>query len=77
MPTFIKMLCFKEKMFQDLAGTSVKLFRNLKNNGEITKNFKKTTNLGKLCLLAKGHKGLSEVPDGPVISNRHSYGKSF
>lgn len=34
-----------------------------------TINFKKTTNLGKLCLLPKIHKCLPEVPHKPVISN--------
>ena len=32
-------------------------------------NFKKATNLGKLYLLPKIHKGLSNVPRRPVISN--------
>ena len=54
-----------------------KLFRNLKNKGGITEkelknftiDFKKVTNLGKLYLLPKNHKRLSEVPCRPVISN--------
>ena len=55
---------FKEKMLQDLAETSNKLFRNLKKKGEITEkqlkyftiDFKKATNLYKLYLLPKIHK---------------------
>ena len=55
---------FKEKMLQDLAETSNKLFRNLKNKGGIaekqlkyfTIDFKKATNLCKLYLLPKIHK---------------------
>ena len=55
---------FKEKMLQDLAETSNKLFRNLKKKGEITEkqlkyftiDFKKATNLYKLYLLPMIHK---------------------
>ena len=54
--TVYKDVNFKEKMLQDLAETSNKLFRNLKNKGGITEkqlkyfriDFKKVTNLGKL-----------------------------
>ena len=64
-------------MLQDLAEINNKLFRNLKNKGEITEkvfkyftiDYKKTTNLGKLYLLPKVHKRLFEVPGRPVISN--------
>ena len=34
--TVYKYVNFKEKMLQDLAETNNKLFRNLKNKGEIT-----------------------------------------
>ena len=75
--TVYENVVFKEKFFQDLAETSNKLFRNLKNKGGITEkelryfaiDFKKTTNLGKLYLLRKIHKRLSEVPGRSVISN--------
>ena len=71
------MSILKKKMLQDLAETSNKLFRNLKNKGRITEkqlkyftiDFKKATNLGKLYLLPKIHKRLFEVPRRPVISN--------
>ena len=62
---------------QNLAETSNKLFRNLKNKGRITEkqleyftiDFKKATNSGKLYLLPKIDKRLFEVPDRLVISN--------
>ena len=66
---------FKEQMLQDIAETSNKLFRNLKNEGGITErelkyftiNFKKAINLGNLYLLPKIHKLLFEVLGRPVI----------
>ena len=75
--TVYKDVDFKEKILQGLAEISNKLFRNLKNKGGITEkelkyftiNFKRTTNLGKLYMLPKIHKRLSEVPGRPVISN--------
>ena len=72
-----KDVSFNEKMLQDLVGTSNKLFQNLKSKGKIsnkqlkyfTYEYKKATNLGKLYLLPKIHKRLSNVPGRPVISS--------
>ena len=68
---------FKDKILQDLADSSNKLFQNLKRKGSITEKelkyftigFKKATNLGKLYLLPKIHKRLESVPGRSVISN--------
>ena len=68
---------FTEKILQDLAQTSNKMFRSLKTKGNIdekqlkyfTYEYKKTYNLGKLYLLLKIHKRLHDVPGRPVISN--------
>ena len=59
--TVYKDVDFKEKMLQDLAETSNKLFRNVKDKMGITEKelkyfmigFKKATNLCKLYLLPK------------------------
>ena len=67
---------FKDKILQELADNSNKLFKNLKTKGSITEKelryftieFKKATNLGKLYLLPKNHKRLENVPGRPVIS---------
>ena len=75
--TVYKGVNFKEKMLHDLAETSNKLFRNLKDKRGITEkqlkyftiDFKETTNLGKLYLLSKIHKRSFEVSGRPVISN--------
>ena len=72
-----KDVSFNENILQDLVGTSNKLFENLKAKGKISKKqlkyftykYKKTTNLGKLYLLPKIHKRLSDVLGRPVISN--------
>ena len=75
--TVYKDVNFKGKILHDLAETSNKLFRNLKDKRGITEkqlkyftiDFKKTTNLRRLYLLSKIHKRLFEVPGRPVIPN--------
>ena len=75
--TVYKDVNFKETMLSDLVDKSNKLFKSLHSCKCITEKelkhfsyqFKKTTNLGKLYLLPKIHKRLSNVPGRPVISN--------
>ena len=66
-----------EKDLVNLVEQSNKMFENLQRKSVIQEreenyfkfNFKKATNLGKLYLLPKIHKGLSNVPGRTVISN--------
>ena len=68
---------FKNQMLSNLVDTSNNLFRGLKTKGFIaekelkyfTCEYKKACNLGKMYLLPKIHKRLSDVPGRPVISN--------
>ena len=72
-----KSVDFTEKPLADLVESSNKMFLNLKIKGFIsqeelkyfTYEFSKSTNLGRLYLLCKIHKKLSDVPGRPVISN--------
>ena len=64
-------------MLSNLDDTSNNFFRGLKTKGFIaekelkyfTYEYKKACNLGKMYLLPKIHKRLSDVPGRPVISN--------
>ena len=66
-----------KKDLVDLVEQSNNMFENLQRKSVIKEreknyfkfNFKKATNLGKLYLLPKIHKDLSNVPARPVISN--------
>ena len=68
---------FKEKMLNELVETSNKFFKNFQPRGWISEknlkyfsyDFKKTSTLGKLYLLPKICKRLSDVPGRPAILN--------
>ena len=68
---------FDKDLIPNLTGKSSRLFESLKRRQLIIENefkyfhfeFKKTCNLGKLYLLPKINKRLSNVTGGPVISN--------
>ena len=68
---------FDKDLIPNLTSKSNRLFESLKQRQLITEKefkyfrfeFKKTCNLGKLYLLSKIHKRLSNVPGRPVISN--------
>ena len=72
-----KKVNFKDQNLSEPVDKSNHFFKGLKTKGCITnKNFKyftyhykKPCNLGKLYLLPKIHKQMSEVPGKPVISN--------
>ena len=72
-----KKVNFEDQNLSELVDKSNHFFRGPKTKGYITdKNlkyftyqYKKACNLGKLYLLLKIHKRLSEVPGRPVISN--------
>ena len=67
---------FSDRILPDLVDKSNKMFRNLKSQGKITEKelkyftyeYQKATNLGKMYLLPKIHKRLSNIPGRPVIS---------
>ena len=68
---------FKKQMLSNLVDASNNFFRGHKTKGFIaekelkyfTYEYKKTCNLGKMYLLPKIYKRLSDVPGRPVISN--------
>ena len=68
---------FKRQMLSNLVDTSNKFLRGLKAKGFIverelkyfTYEYKTACNLGKMYLLLKIHKRLSDVPGRPVILN--------
>ena len=68
---------FKEKLLKDLVESSSNIILNLKRKGLIsqkelkyfTYEFKKSTNLGKIYLLSKIHKRLSDVGGKAVIGD--------
>ena len=72
-----KSVDFEEKLLTDLVESSNNIFLNLKRKGLICQNelkyftyeFKMSANLGKLYVLPKIQKRLSDVPGRPVISN--------
>ena len=75
--TVYKDVNFDKDLIPNLTSKSNRLFESLKQRQLITQKefkyfrfeFKKTCNLGKLYLLPKIHKRLSNVPGRPVISN--------
>ena len=68
---------FSDKILWDLIDKSNTMFRYLKSEVKITEKelkyftykYQKATNLGKMYLLPKIHKRLSNVPGRPVISS--------
>ena len=72
-----KQVSFKEKNLIDLVEIINRFFRGLKLDGHISEKkmkyfmyeYKKVTNLGRLCLLPNIHKRLYDVQGRPVISN--------
>ena len=74
--TYTDIKKFNQKLMSDLTEKSNRIFKGLCNNKLITEkelkyfsfNFKNACCLGKMYLLPKIHKRLSDVP-GPVISN--------
>ena len=67
--TVYKDVNFKGTILSDLLDKRNKFFKSLHSRKCITDQFEKTTNLGKVYLLPKIHKRISNVPGRPVISN--------
>ena len=76
---------FGDRILWDLVDKSNKMFRSLKSYGKIAKKelkyfkyeYRKATNLGKMYLLPKIHKGLSNVPGTQTVGHQQRKFQKF